>query len=314
MKIKIKQKNASQRLDKFLVENLPDLSRSQIQKLIKNGLIFVNGANVIPHYKLKEEDVIEIKKTEIKKTEKKIPSKAKPSEVKILEDADEYLVINKPAGLIVHGSEQIKEVSLVDYLLKKYPEIKEVGDDPQRPGIVHRLDKDVSGVMVIAKTQKAFANLKKQFKTRTVIKEYIGLVHDSVIKDNDTIDFPIERAAAGYKMAALPKIKDGEENTEGKPALTEFTVLKRFVNFTLLEIKIKTGRTHQIRAHMAAYGNPIVGDSLYGRKFKAKNQKLGLDRIFLVAAKLSFKDTRGEKHEFEIELPKELEKFLKTVK
>ena len=314
-KITIKTEDTGKRLDVFLVDKLPDLSRSHILKLIKKEAILINGEAKNPHYSLKEGDVLDIKKTEIiEKKEKKL-SKVKAADIKIIEDTPDYVVINKPAGLVVHGATHINEYSLADFLIKKYPEIKTVGDDPVRPGIVHRLDKDVSGLMVVAKNQETFETLKKQFKTRTVIKQYIGLVHGQVKLDTDIINFPIERAAAGYKMSALPLTKKGEINLEGKPALTEFDVIKRFVNYTLLRISIKTGRTHQIRAHMAAYGNPIVGDSLYGSsRNKLQNKKLNLGRIFLVSAKLSFKDAKKVKHEYEAKLPKELEKFLKTVK
>ena len=239
----------------------------------------------------------------------------------IFEDKN-YLVINKPAGLIVHGGPGIKEDVLTDLIIKKYPKIKEVGDDILRPGIVHRLDKEVSGLMVIAKTKDSFDNLKKQFKNRDIHKEYLALVHGQINKDEEEINFPIKRARDGYKMAAVPfnsqkilsreNLKNRDAGnikalTKSKMAITSFKVIKRFINFTYLSIKIKTGRTHQIRVHLHAYGHPLVGDNLYfTSKTKIKNKKINLNRIFLVANNLSFKDLTGEIKEFKINLPDEL--------
>lgn len=228
---------------------------------------------------------------------------------------DEFIVINKPAGLLVHGAKHISEESLVDELLKEFPEITKVGDDPDRPGLMHRLDKLASGLMVVARTQDSFDNLKKQFQKREVTKIYTALVFGKVIKDEDEIDFPIDRSAKGFKMAALPRSKDGVNNEEGRRAFSEFTVIQRFINYTLLQVKIKTGRTHQIRVHMAAYGHPLVGDDLYGTaKTKIKNKKLGVSRIYLVASELTFKDLTGEQHHFKIDLPDEFKDLLKNIK
>lgn len=243
----------------------------------------------------------------------------------IFED-NNYLVINKPADLIVHGGPGITEITLADLLIEKYPEILEVGEDKLRPGIVHRLDKEVSGLMVIAKNNESFNNLKEQFKDRDVNKTYLALVHGKIEKDYDDIIFPIKRAKEGYKMAALPmnvenllvrrspKSRD-KGNIEGlfkaRAASTSFKVIKRFINFTYLEVNIKTGRTHQIRVHFSAYGHPLVGDNLYyTKKSKEKNKKINLGRVFLVASQLSFSDLNGAKKTFNLELPKELENYL----
>jgi len=243
----------------------------------------------------------------------------------IFEDKD-YLVINKPAGLIVHRTAHIQETTLADLLISYYPKIKTVGEDQERPGIVHRLDKEVSGLMVIAKNNASFQSLKKQFQDRDVNKHYLALVFGKVSKETDTIDFPIKRSRSGYKMAALPK--GGEEllsrrhpknrdqgNIDGlfksRQAITEFKILKRFVNYTLLDVKIHTGRTHQIRVHFLAYGHPLVGDNLYyTKKTKLKNQKLQLNRVFLVANQLTFRDLQGKRRTFSLDLPDELKTFL----
>ena len=201
---------------------------------------------------------------------------------------------------------------MVDFLLKKYPKLKGIGEDATRPGIIHRLDKDASGLMVIAKNQKIFQNLKKQFQARKVYKEYTALVFGALTQDYGVIDFPIKRSTKGHKMAAIPK---GREDIIAREAISEFEITKKLINYTLLKVKIKTGRTHQIRVHMAAYGHPIVGDDLYGTKrTRINNKKLNLGRIFLVASKLKFYDLDGEVKEYVIDLPDDLEEFLKKVK
>ena len=272
-----------------------------------------------------------IKKTVTKK-KKAAPKKAKSAAVRfdfapeIVAETDDYLVINKPAGVAVHGGGNLKEPTLADWLIARYPKIKKVGDDPARPGLVHRLDKDVSGLMVIAKTSASFEDLKNQFKDREVNKEYVALVHGRIAKDEGTIDFPITRSQAGYKMAALPagaealltrRSPQGRDqgNIAGwfksRAALTHFSVLQRFVNYTLLRVSIKTGRTHQIRVHFFAYGYPLVGDDLYrNKKSKLRNQKLKLGRVFLVADRLSFRDRAGKTQEFSALLPAALQAVL----
>lgn len=250
----------------------------------------------------------------ISKQDKQIIGKDMVKYKKVFEN-DEFIVVNKPAGLLVHGSDHIKEETLVDQLLVEYPALSKVGEDPARPGIMHRLDRLASGLLVVAKTEDSFANLKNQFKKRTIEKYYTTLVFGNIERDSVEIDFPLIRSTKGNKMAAIPATVHGVKNEEGRNASTRFEVVKRFINFTLLKVKIKTGRTHQIRAHMAAYGNPIVGDEVYStKKTKAKNKKINLGRIFLVADKLSFVDLKGEKQTFEIELPEELKELLKVVK
>jgi len=248
----------------------------------------------------------------------------------IIFNDENYLVINKPAGLVVHGGVAVKDKTLVDWLLEKYPEIQNVGDDPIRPGIVHRLDKEVSGLMVVAKNNQAFDSLKGQFQKRDINKQYLALVHGQLNKTDGEINFPIKRAKEGYKMAAMPldsgllsKRKTLQNRDEGnlagwlkaKEAITSFKVLKKFINYTFLEVKIKTGRTHQIRVHFLAYGYPLVGDNLYyTKKTKLRNQKINLERIFLVASRLAFTDLQGEKKNFVISLPQKLEDFISQLK
>lgn len=314
-KIKTTVKDAGERFDKFLSEKLKPLSRSHIQKLIKGGEVLVNGKISAAHYALKEADIITIKGTELAAPKKEKALNFVAPKIDIIADTEEYLVVNKPAGLVVHGAPHIKEYTLIDAILKKYPKIGQIGEDPDRPGIMHRLDKEVSGLMVIAKTQDSFDNLKKQFQKRTMEKSYVGLVRGELKKENDIIDFPIDRSSSGHKMAALPKTHRGFKNEEGKMSITEFSTIKKYINYTLLSIKIKTGRTHQIRVHMAAYGHPIVGDALYGTPTtKSQDRKIGIKRNFLFACKLGFTDLKGDKQFFEIEMPEELKTILYKIK
>ncbi|MFZ4648699.1 MAG: RluA family pseudouridine synthase [Patescibacteria group bacterium] len=249
---------------------------------------------------------------------------------KLIEENKDWLVIEKPAGLTVHAGAGIKEKTLIDFLLEDYPEIASAGDDPKRPGIVQRLDKEVSGLMVVARTTKGFEFLKTQFKERRVKKEYTALAFGVIEVDHEILDFPIKRSSKGYKMAALPRISEEKmankkptnrevglrEALDGaKDAWTEFTVLKRFTGSTLVKVRIKTGRTHQIRVHFYAFNHPLIGDKLYSnKKSKAKNQKIALNRVFLFADHLIFKGLDGEKHEFSLPMPNDLVEFMKTLK
>jgi len=242
----------------------------------------------------------------------------------IIYETEDYLVINKPAGLAVHPGGNLEEKTLTDWLVVQYPKIISVGEDPVRPGIVHRLDKEVSGLMVIAKNNDCFFDLKEQFKSRTISKEYLALVHGRIINDDGVINFPITRSKSGHKMAALPAgssdllvRRNPKQRDQGnikswfksREASTEFNVVKKFVNFTLLRVKIKTGRTHQIRVHFFAYGHPLAGDDLYcTKKTKDKNKKINLGRVWLIADHLEFTDLKKERQKFKINLPEELEK------
>ncbi len=227
------------------------------------------------------------------------------TEPKIIYEDKNILVIDKPAGLEVASQIEKDEPTLVDWLVKKYPAVAHVGPDPARPGIVHRLDKNASGLVVVAKNEPSFENLADQFKNRKVDKEYLTLVYGEVSQDEGTIEFPLARAKSG-RFAALPL---GSE--KGRMAITEYEVAERFRNFTLLKVKIKTGRTHQIRVHLFALGYPVVGDQLYSQK---KNKNQPLTRLFLHAAKLGFLGLDGERFDFESNLPEELADFISALR
>ncbi|MFA6422097.1 MAG: RluA family pseudouridine synthase [Candidatus Buchananbacteria bacterium] len=313
---------SSTRLDRFLTEKLPNFSRTKIQKAIKDGLILVNNKITTVHQFLKKGDIINIlnpelsspqkPKADAEKIEKKSPvhksrtSKDIFKKIEIIEDNEEFVIINKPTGLLVHSTEKNETNTLVDWLIKKYPKIKKVGEDPLRPAIIHRLDKDVSGLMLIPKTQDAFEFYKNQFKLREVTKKYTALVYGEIKRDEDEITFPIGRSKNALGLfVARPH---GQE-TSDKEAHTKFNIIKKFKNYTLLEVQIFTGRTHQIRVHLLAYGYPIVGDPLYIKRHASK-KAMNLDRIFLHASYLSFLTPKGERLEYNSPLPITLKSFL----
>lgn len=291
------QKKNKERLDKFLTEQLNYLSRSQIQKLIRDGLVKVNHQETSVHHFLKNGDQIKIYLVPPSK-----PTKIK-IEPKIIFENNDFFIINKPVGLPVEG--QKNEYCLIDWLKEK--RLFKTKDDEfnRRAGLIHRLDKDVSGVMAIARNPIFFQKLKEQFKKRTVKKVYLGLVYGVLEKDEGKLDFIMARGENG-KMVARPI------NQEGKSAITEFQVLKRFKNYTYLQAKILTGRTHQIRVHFFAFNHPVVGDKLYTqKKIKAP---ANLNRLFLHSHLLGFYDADNQWREFKIDLPKELKDILKKLK
>ena len=294
------------RLDIFLAQH-SDLSRSQLQKHIKGGNIIVNDAAVSPHYKIHPGDVVLLKDLTVAFREQQESNSSKLEPAVLFED-DNYLVVDKPSGLIVHGGPGIHESTLADWAVAHDSKIAEVGDNPEeRPGIVHRLDKDVSGVMVIAKTQKAFDDLKGQFQNHTVLKEYIALAYGRITDQAGRITFAIARSESkSGLMAARPNSK------EGKTAETRFTV-ERFVKLmTLVKVRTLTGRSHQIRVHMKAIGHPLVGDPLYKIK-RQRPTKIPAPRLFLHAARLGFTALNGDQIERSSPLPSDLAQFLARI-
>ncbi len=313
------KESTTKRLDIFFTEKFK-ISRSQAQKMIEESNILINNklSNKTGH-PLKTGDQITIEKKPIvkppepKKYEIQAVQKIKPK-IKIISETKDYIVVEKPKGLLTHSTDKNEPDSLAAILIIKYPELKKVGDDPKRPGIVHRLDKEASGLLVVARTQKMFDHLKNQFKNRTVEKEYSVLVHGKVAKDWDEIKFPIERSRNKDRMAALPATLRGEATLEGKNALTEFWVEKRFVNFSLLRVKIHTGRMHQVRVHLLSYNHPVVGDPLYFQKKQKDKWDKVCGRLFLHCIHLAFNDLDNERQEFKSELPTELKNFLPLLK
>ncbi|PIR66614.1 MAG: hypothetical protein COU51_02755 [Parcubacteria group bacterium CG10_big_fil_rev_8_21_14_0_10_36_14] len=299
--IKVKKEDKDKRLDKFLIEKIPRHSRNYWQKQIRAGLVLVDNKRAKVHEFLKENN-----KVSIKQESKKINNKKNKTQRKynLLHEDKNYLIVEKPAGMLTHQTGG--ENGLADALLKDYPEIEGVGDE-YRWGIVHRLDRDVSGVLLVARTKIFFKHIKKQFKERKVKKNYLALVYGEIQKDEDDIKFVIARAKEG-KMAARP------EESEGKEATTHFDVLNHYKNYTYLCVQILTGRTHQIRAHMLAYNHPIVGDNIYHLRKQKIKTPCELGRIFLHSHIIGFKNLKGERVEYESKLPVELKNCLKKLK
>lgn len=231
------------------------------------------------------------------------------SDPHIIFESPDYLVLDKPSGLLVHAAEHHEgEATLVDWLKTHYPDTANVGEDPARPGIIHRLDMDVSGALVVARTQKMYEHLKTQFKKHEVEKMYLALVHGVPGKPDGTISFPLGRSRRNAgRMASQPTA-----SARTRDAVTHYAVREQFTHLTLLEITIETGRTNQIRAHLLAFGLPIVGDKVYASK--TVKQKVKFDRPFLHSWKLGFKDLAGARQTFEVPLPPELKKLLQSLR
>ncbi|MBT6691112.1 RluA family pseudouridine synthase [Candidatus Parcubacteria bacterium] len=296
------QEQDKERLDKFLLNHL-DISRSQIKKVILDGQVTVNGKVSTVHHWLKHGDKILYEQKVVVQEPATFDT-----EPKIIRQVDEYLILEKPHGLLVHPTDKGENDTLADWLVKYFPETAKIGDDPNRPAIVHRLDKEVSGLMIIPLTQDSFDNLKRQFQDRTIKKEYTALVHGQMINEQGEITTPLERD----KKTGLMKVQSAKNS--GKRSHTTYQVIKKFIKYTLVEVQLKTGRMHQIRAHLYSIGHSIVGDKLYRTKDLRKKKKVLEQRIFLHANFLKFRVLDGQYHTYHSELPKELKDFLKTIK
>ncbi len=289
---------ADHRLDTFLSQKIMELSRSQLQKAIDQEKVKVNRIIRRSSYRLKEGDRVEVE-FEIAEPEK-IEGEDLPLEV-IYKDKH-LLVIDKPSGMVVHPGPGNRRGTLVNALLFHFPQLEGVGPK-ERPGIVHRLDKETSGVMVVAMTLKAYRELQKQFKARQVKKVYSGLVRGKMPKKEGIIDWALGRHVKhGQRISVKTK--------KPRSAETHYSVQEEIGDFNLLEIRPVTGRTHQIRVHFAASGHPLVGDTRYGRR----KSKPKCARLFLHASALSFLHPEsGERVEFTSPLPQDLSKFLKAI-
>jgi 23S rRNA pseudouridine1911/1915/1917 synthase len=281
----ISLKNSKERIDKFLSEELEE-SRSTIQVMIKEGNVLVNGSTVKNNYKLKENDVIEV--TPI--IEKEIDIKPENIDIDIVYEDDTLLVVNKGYDMVVHPGAGNYDGTLVNAILYHVKDLKHIKGE-LRPGIVHRIDKETSGLLVIAKTPKALEDLSDQLKHKTVTRKYIALTEGVIPHNLGKVNAPIGRDPKNrQKMACV-------EN--GKDAVTNFKVLQRFENNTLIECELETGRTHQIRVHMNYIGYPIVGDPKYG--IKKTDTTYGQ---FLHAKTLGFIHPKTKEYmEFDSELP-----------
>lgn len=274
----VSQEQANMRIDKAIGSLDNNLSRVAIQRMIDEGNILVNGKKTKASYKTKINDEITIKKEE----PKKIDIVAQDIPIEILYEDNDIIAVNKPKGMVVHPANGNPDGTLVNAIMNLCADTLSGIGGEIRPGIIHRLDKDTSGVLIVAKNDIAHINISDQIKNRETKKIYIALVR-GVIKENEaTINMPIGRSKKDRKKMAVTK--------DGKEAITHFNVLKRYDKFTLVEIKIDTGRTHQIRVHMAEIGYPVVGDYIYSN---GKNP-FGVEGQMLHAKQIEFVHPRTE--------------------
>ena len=280
------------RIDKVLTTLEPGITRSQLKNLINDGHVTVNGQAVKPKYKVQAGDKISLVKPEpqsLELTPENIP-------LDIVYEDDDVIVVNKPQGMVVHPAPGHPDHTLVNALLYHSP--LSTINGTFRPGIVHRIDKNTSGLLMVAKNDLAHQSLAEQLRNKTNKREYLALVYGQIKEDEGTIDAPLGRNPQDRKKQAVVK--------GGRHAVTHFKVIKRYDNFTLVKCILETGRTHQIRVHMKYIGHPLVGDPLYGpRKVIGKNGQ------FLHAALLGFKHPRtGKEMVFEAPLPENFQKML----
>ena len=285
------------RIDKVLSEHLPNHSRSQIQQWLKEKHVTVNGETVRANYKVTagDEIVVTIPEPEA------LDMVAEDIPLTIVYEDNDVIVVNKPQGMVVHPSAGHPNGTLVNALLYHLENLSTI-NDVIRPGIVHRIDKDTSGLLMVAKNDKAHESLAKQLKDKTSLRKYVALVHGNISHEKGTINAPIGRSKVNRKMQAVM--------ADGKPAVTHFNVLERFEQFTLVELQLETGRTHQIRVHMQYIGFPLAGDPVYGpRKTLPGNGQ------YLHAKLLGFTHPSTNKEMiFEAEMPENFRKTLESLR
>ena len=308
-KLSVPAEHAGERLDRFLVSQVPEVSRVRIQQLIADGKVCVNGAAGKPSLRLREQDQVEVlgspESPPLKAFAEDIP-------LDVVYEDDVLAVINKPAGMVVHAGAGVRSRSgtLVNALLHRFGSLSGSGGE-LRPGIVHRLDKDTSGLIVVAKNDLAHRRLAEQFSQRAVKKTYLALVHGWMKQERGTIASAIARDRI-RRTRMTTRTRGGREATSHWRVLRR--IQSRFGKFSLLELKIDTGRTHQIRVHLASLGHPVVGDALYGAPRELKDRrggKLALGRNFLHAAAVELKHpSTGALLGFSRRLPPDLEDFL----
>jgi len=305
---KISADEAGTRLDAFLASQIEGWSRARLQRLIENEDVLVNGKSARPSYKLREHDEVEVEL--IAPTADAFVPENIPIEI-VYED-DTLVVVNKPAGLVVHPAAGMPSGTLANALAYHFQHLPG-GGSGVRPGLVHRLDRDTSGLLVVAKTDSALENLSDQFRDRTVYKSYVALVHGRLAASSGKIDQPLARDPSNRTRMAVVR--------GGRNALTLYRVRRGFDRFTLLDVELKTGRTHQIRVHLAWLKHPVVGDETYGagrdntiQDARLRARVRSLNRQFLHAEKLGFTHPKtGEFFKFESPLPEELAALLASL-
>jgi len=305
---KISADEAGTRLDAFLASQIEGWSRARLQRLIENEDVLVNGKPSKPSYKLREHDEVEVEL--IAPAADAFAPEDIPIEI-VYED-DTLVVVNKPAGLVVHPAAGMPSGTLANALAYHFQHLPG-GGTGLRPGLVHRLDRDTSGLLVVAKTDSALENLSDQFRDRTVYKSYVALVHGRMAASSGKIDQPLARDPANRTRMAVVR--------GGRHALTLYRVRRGFDRFTLLDVELKTGRTHQIRVHLAWLKHPVVGDEIYGagrdntiQDARLRARVRSLNRQFLHAEKLGFTHPKtGEFVKFESPLPEALAELLASL-
>jgi 23S rRNA pseudouridine1911/1915/1917 synthase len=303
--LSVPAENEGERLDAFLASRVEGWSRARLQRLIEDADVLVNGRAVKSSYKLHPNDEIEVELTPP-------PSASFAPEnipLDVVHEDDELIVVNKPAGIVVHPAAGVMSGTLANALAFHFQQLSTAGG-VVRPGIVHRLDKGTSGLMVVAKTESAHENLADQFRDREIFKSYVALVHGRVEKRTGQIDQPIARDRGNRTRMAVVR--------GGRPSLSIYRVRKRFERFTLLNVELKTGRTHQIRVHLAWLKHPVVGDEAYGTgrdktipDHQLRSVVAALGRQFLHAEQLGFRHPKtGEEMRFSSPIPVELQAVL----
>jgi 23S rRNA pseudouridine1911/1915/1917 synthase len=298
MRFAAEPQDAGKRLDQMLHERLPEFSRSRIQEWIKGGRVLVDGAPQRPSRALRGTEAIEVEPAAPP------PLAASPEDIplSILYEDDDLVAVDKPAGMVVHAGAGVHSGTLVNALLHRFGGLSGVGG-PLRPGIVHRLDRFTSGVLLVAKNDAAHRRLAAQFSGREIEKVYLALAHGSVRADSGRIERPIARDPV-HRTRMTGRL------ASGRAAWSEYRVLRRFERFTFLEVRIGTGRTHQIRVHLSGMGHPIVGDTLYGAPARIEGMP-ALGRFFLHAHHIRFRQpTTGAEISVESPLPPELEAWM----
>ena len=286
---------AGQRLDVYLSNYYTDISRSQLQKLISQGMVEINGEKVTPKYKIKQGDYVDLTIPD----PVELAVKPENIELDIYYEDEDVIVVNKPRGMVVHPAEGNYSGTMVNALLYHCRDLSGI-NGVMRPGIVHRLDKDTSGLLMVAKNDLAHNSLAVQLEKRKVIRRYLALLHGNIKEDAGTVDAPVGRDPHNrQKMTVTDK--------NSRPAVTYFKVLKRFGQYTMVELRLETGRTHQIRVHMKYVGYLVVGDPKYG----PTKPHFNLDGQFLHAYILGFHHPRTAKYlEFKAPLPNILQNIL----
>jgi 23S rRNA pseudouridine1911/1915/1917 synthase len=292
---------AGVRLDKFLHEELPETSRARIQEWIRAGRVRVNGRVSEPSYRLKGGEIIEVEPA----APPPLRAEPEPIPLNVLYEDEHVIAVDKPAGMVVHVGAGRRSGTLVNALLARYGSLSGAGGE-LRPGIVHRLDRLTSGVILVARNDMAHQRLAAQFAARQIEKVYLALVHRELKEDHGVIEAPIGRdPVRRTRMTARLR--------QGRAATTEYRVLRRFPGFTYLEVRPRTGRTHQIRTHLASLGHPVVGDPAYGAPRRVEGMP-PLERYFLHAHRIGFAHpATGEWLVIESPLPAELRAWLEEL-